>query len=511
MPLFHEADRRLVEIVSRLAYCNPFLQERIALERQALGADFDESRADWNIHSDDAENHPNLLRLKERTESALRGARDKLAQGTKPSSRDAELYEDLLLFAVYHELLPDIDVLLGTTPKRGGGITAKTLYRRLVEWVTPYAQVAPNRSPLEKQWPHVFAGCVQLRRAFHNIYQFIVGTSRVTTQLRAAVWESVFTHDMRRYRRWLFRHLVDYATLITGPTGTGKELVARAVGLSRYIPFDKTTGQFVEDSAGAFFPIHLAALSPTLIESELFGHQRGAFTGAVAARVGWLESCPASGSVFLDEIGELEPALQVKLLRVLQTREFSRLGESKLRRFPGKIIAATNRDLASEIQQGRFREDVFYRLCSDVIIVPSLAERLKDDPQELHDLVTHIVERIAGPEAAELASEMERDIESQLGRGYPWPGNVRELEQCLRNLLIRRRYAPLAAAPAANLTGNSAEATSLARELLSGELTAEQVLCRYCRVVYAQTGSYEATARRLGLDRRTVRAKLMVE
>ena len=120
---------------------------------------------------------------------------------------------------------------------------------------------------------HVFAGFFQIRRAFQNIFNFIIGRSRPAAQLRAAVWESIFTHDMRRYRRVLFDRMADYTTLITGPSGTGKELVAQAVGLSRYIPFDPVARRFRADFAGSFFPLSLSALSPTLIESELFGHK----------------------------------------------------------------------------------------------------------------------------------------------------------------------------------------------------------------------------------------------
>src|SRR5262249_20140703 len=162
----------------------------------------------------------------------------------------------------------------------------------------------------------------QVRRAFHFIYRNILGESAPAVRLRAAVWESIFTRDIRRYRRSLFRRMGDVATLIVGPSGTGKELVARAIGLARYIPFDPDREAFVEDYAGAFYSLNPSALSPTLIESELFGHRRGAFTGAVEDRIGWLEACRPLGTVFLDEIGELDPAIQVKLLRVLQTREF---------------------------------------------------------------------------------------------------------------------------------------------------------------------------------------------
>src|SRR5439155_14349722 len=122
---------------------------------------------------------------------------------------------------------------------------------------------------------------------------------------------------------------------------------------------------------------------PTLIETELFGHRKGAFTGAVADRPGWLEVCPPFGTVFLDEIAETQAAIQVKLLRVVQTRTFQRVGETQDRPFRGKIVAATNRDLAAEMQAGRFRPDLYYRLCSNVIETPSLAAQLREAPDEL--------------------------------------------------------------------------------------------------------------------------------
>ena len=134
--------------------------------------------------------------------------------------------------------------------------------------------------------------------------------------LRASIWQSVLTCDMRRYRRTMWKRMADFPTLVTGPSGSGKELVARAIGGARYIPFDPIRLTFDSDQQSAFLAINVAALSPTLIESELFGHRRGSFTGAIADRKGWLETCPALGSVFLDELGEMDLSLQVKLLRV---------------------------------------------------------------------------------------------------------------------------------------------------------------------------------------------------
>ena len=244
-------------------------------------------------------------------------------------------------------------------------------------------------------------------------------------------------------------------------------------------------------------------MSPTLIESELFGHKRGSFTGAVTDRAGWLEACPSHGTVFLDEIGELDPAIQVKLLRVLQARSFSRLGETDIRQFPGKIVAATNRNLADERQAGRFRQDLYYRLCSDNIQVPSLRERIAADPNELRHLIAHLSQRLIGEEGPKLAQEVEAWTEQHLGPDYEWPGNVRELEQCIRNVLIRHDYVP----PQRSANG-SGDVERLTADLHAGRLTAEELLSWYCTYHYARTGSYEATARQLQIDRRTVKAKV---
>jgi transcriptional regulator with AAA-type ATPase domain len=497
MGLLGTGDRVLAEAISRLAYCNPFLPERIECERQALGTEFVSGGTLWHV-SGQPQPAPNVHALRQRAETLAARLSARLREGVRPSPEELGLYEDVVVYRLFSGVEDDFYRLID-----GRNAAAKVAFydtfRRDVERLL---QIPGATVVAEHDVPHLFAAFFQIRRAFHYIFRNILGNSVPVVRLRAAVWQSIFTRDMRRYRRALYQRMGDVATLISGPSGTGKELVARAIGLARYIPFDPGRKAFVEDFAGSFYALNPSALSPTLIESELFGHCRGAFTGAVQDRAGWLEACPSLGTVFLDEIGELDVAIQVKLLRVLQSRTFQRLGDTRDRPFQGKLVAATNRDLAHEIQARRFREDFYYRLCSDLIVTPSLAEQLGDAPGERAALVRVIAGRVAGEaEAESLAEETERWIAVNLGADYRWPGNVRELEQCVRNVMIRGEYRPAG-------SGSPSARQRLADDLLSGSLSAEDLLRRYCTLVYAATGSFQETGRRLGLDRRTVREKI---
>src|SRR5205807_1810835 len=462
------SDRTLAEAISRLAYCNPFLPERIECERQALGDAFVPGGTLWHA-TGDPEPPPNVFALRERAGALSERLAARLAEQARPGAEDLQLYEDVVIYMLFARYDDDF---YGLIDERAA-TAAVGFYRRFRQDVERLLQIPRARLVADRDVPHLFAAFFQVRRAFHYIFYNIIGNSAPSVRLRATVWQSIFTRDMRRYRRSLYQRMGDVATLITGPSGTGKELVAQAIGLARYIPFDPEKQAFVENFAGSFYALNPSALSPTLIESELFGHRRGAFTGAVQDRAGWLEVCRPLGTVFLDEIGELEPALQVKLLRVLQTRTFQRLGDTRDRRFHGKIIAATNRALPSEMASGRFRQDLYYRLCSDIIVTPSLAEQLDAEAGERQALVRFLARRVAGDgEAASLAEETERWIDGHLGDGYRWPGNVRELEQCVRNVMIRGEYRP---PHATRVSGRQ----RVAEEMLAGALNADELLrCR---------------------------------
>jgi transcriptional regulator with AAA-type ATPase domain len=501
--LFRDSERRFAAAVARIAYDNPFAPERIESERLALGSEFAESGPVWSpdraqlvglaFHRE----RPNVIRLRDLSWQHALALRARLdGKHGELGADELELYEDLCLYAIFarYELsLYELAVDESGQARRVGFFPAfkRDFERLLVEPGLPLPSGLSAATAL--------AFFFQIRRAFHYIFRYLLGVSRPIAELRAETWHSVFTHDLRRYRSSVYRHMADIPTLIVGPSGTGKDLVAQAIGYSRYLAFDEAKQRFVEAFSTQYHALNVSALSSGLIESELFGHRRGAFTGALEDRQGWLEMCGPDGSVFLDEIGELGTELQVKFLRVLQTRSFQRLGETKPRMFLGKIVAATHRDLDQGLQAGWFREDLYYRLCADRIQTPTLRERFEADPNELFLMVTVLSERIAGQEhGPALGKQVLHWIETELGPGYVWPGNVRELEQCVRNVLIRQRYRP---------ARRTTQPSALDQALLGSQLSSEALLDRYCALVYRETGSYVETGRRLGLDRRTVKER----
>lgn len=501
MAFLTPAERGFLQAVSKVSYCNPFLPEGIEYERQALGPEFEAGKGVRSFQVDEPERPINRVKISDRLESLLPALRDRLASGSTASATDLQLYEDAALFVLFYRHVQAVKaVIVAALERRRESGLARVYDACRRDWIY-FSQIPGVRLPMDLAPAHVFACVFQVERGFHNIFANIIGESMAAARLRAAVWQSIFTHDLRRYITTLYASMRDVTTLITGPSGTGKELVARAVGLSGYIPFDEKAHGFTSDFAGSFHALNLSAMPVTLIESELFGHRRGAFTGAVSDRRGWLEICEPGGAVFLDEVGDLDPVVQVKLLRVLESRTFQQVGATTSLRFRGKIIAATNRDLAEGMRSGQFRQDFYYRLCSDVIVTPSLRDQLRESPAVLQELLTFITQRMAGSDADAVAAEVEAWIVNHLGIDYAWPGNFRELEQCVRNVLIRREYQPSRPSPLSTRE-------RIAGAMLDGNLSADELLGQYCTLVFAQTGSYQETARRLKIDRRTVRSKI---
>jgi DNA-binding NtrC family response regulator len=213
---------------------------------------------------------------------------------------------------------------------------------------------------------------------------------------------------------------INASVLVTGESGTGKELIANAI--------HRLGGR----SSQPFIAVSCGAIPETLIEAELFGHEKGAFTGTVGSRVGFLEQA-AEGTLFLDEIGDLSPSTQVKLLRVLQQREFTRLGSTRLIPLRARLIFATHRDLGDMVTQGTFRQDLYYRINVMRIHAPALQERREDIPEISTHFLRHYSDMYQKP-MVNIDTEAMAALES-----YPWPGNVRELENVVQRAIIMAR------------------------------------------------------------------------
>jgi len=257
-----------------------------------------------------------------------------------------------------------------------------------------------------------------VRRALEK-QSLVVENRNLKAQLEATRRRSIVGNSLpwRRMMDVVMQAAPSSATvLIQGESGTGKELLARAI-------HDHSQRQ-----SGPFVPVNCAAIPETIMEAELFGYERGAFTGAVARRDGRF-SLAHSGTLFLDEVGEISPQVQVKLLRVLQEGEFERLG-GRTQKVDIRLCAATNKDLAVEVQEGRFREDLFYRLNVITVYVPPLRERSDDVPL----LADFFLRRYADKNAKEVSGFTRVAMDRLVG--YHWPGNVRELENVVERAVV---------------------------------------------------------------------------
>jgi len=278
------------------------------------------------------------------------------------------------------------------------------------------------------------------------------------------------------------------SVLITGETGTGKELVARAIH------------DLSPRASKPFVPVNCSALPETLLESELFGHMKGSFTGAIATRRGLFEDAHG-GTVFLDEVSTVSPATQVKLLRVLQERQVQRVGGGAWIPVDFRLIAATNRNLTEEVDAGRFRDDLYFRLNVFPIEVPPLRDRRDDIPL----LANHFRQRFA--EANDVEPPVISPETLRRMMDYDWPGNVRELENFVERAMIMYQGTPSIRFDVPNYRGASdGAALQRARE---GHWTIDQLEREHILAVLEETGGNQTRAAGiLGIDRRTLYRKL---
>jgi DNA-binding NtrC family response regulator len=283
------------------------------------------------------------------------------------------------------------------------------------------------------------------------------------------------------------------SVLLSGESGTGKELAARAIH------------QLSPRRDGPWVAINCGAIPHTLIESELFGHERGAFTDAVDQRIGRFEAA-SGGTLLLDEIGELEPAMQVKLLRVLQERRMERVGSSQTFEVDVRILAATNRDLAADVESGRFRADLYYRINVVPIRMPALRERRED--------IRLLAERHLARAAEELGRRISFDPTALAAlESYPWPGNVRELENAIEHGLALCDGEVIEVSDLPRDVARSGLAESLREDWRSGRVGFEETVNRFERELLVEAlartgGNQTQAAAELGITRRVLKLKM---
>ncbi len=278
--------------------------------------------------------------------------------------------------------------------------------------------------------------------------------------------------------------------LITGESGTGKEVIANAI---HYNSFRKDA---------PFIKINCAALTETLLESELFGHEKGAFTGADRRREGKFRQAEG-GSLFLDEVSEMSPSMQVKLLRVIQERELTRVGGAEVIKVNVRLIAASNKDLKKEMDNGRFREDLFYRLNVVGLNVPPLRERKEDIPI----LAQHFLQQFGAQNSKKIKGFTPQAMEKLLK--YSWPGNIRELMNAIERAVVLSGNEYLDAEELALMTADNSRDVKSLENKLSENLQLEEVEKRtIIDALAAARGNKSEAARRLGITRKTLRKKL---
>ncbi|GIX06110.1 MAG: sigma-54-dependent Fis family transcriptional regulator [Candidatus Poribacteria bacterium] len=284
----------------------------------------------------------------------------------------------------------------------------------------------------------------------------------------------------------------DITVLIQGESGTGKELVARAIHFNG------------ARRNGPFVAVNCAAIPENLIESELFGHEKGAFTGAIARRIGKFEQANG-GTILLDEIGEMPMLLQSKLLRVLQEREIERVGGTRPIPVDVRVIAATNRDLSEEVRAGRFREDLYYRIAQFPIVIPPLRERREDIPL----LVEHFLKKACEQERRAVHKVSDEAMAAMMR--YPWPGNVRELENAIQRAVIMEtsNVLQLSSLPPEIQLSSPLRSPEVSEEDGEGFITLEEAERRaLIRALRAMDYDVSRCAEALGIDRSTLYRKI---
>jgi hypothetical protein len=476
MALFSGSTQHAAEAIAALAYANPWLPERAALEQRALGSAFKAGPSAADGRSANAE----LLAL--RASELVERAHDKLTAEATRAPADVQLYQDLVRFDLQQRGEPLLGALAqaaGEGGLRRRRVASFKLFRAQAEQL---GVLAGERLPLLERLPHLFALLFQQRRALALLHAHVPGEARAVQALRAEAWHSLFGHDLRRREAAQDGSATALPTLIRAPIGEDAAPLAQALAGAAYLPFDERELRFTCEPE--LITLGAAELAPGELARTLGGGDAELEAGEVRA------------TSFIDELCDLDPAAQRVFAAALARRRTAARGGVH------KWIAATRHDPAQEARRGRLREDLVWELCADTLVLPPLAAQLAGRPEDLIELCAHAVRGLCARDQEDAAAhEVARFVEHHLPR-YAWPGGRRELWQCARSVLVHGRYN----APQAPRTGSAIE--RLAQRLERAELSAEALLDAYVTIAYHRIGSYQEAARQLGLDRRTVKSRV---
>ena len=472
--------RDFFRIVAKAAFCNPFAVESLKLNSKIAKGKYD---------AGDILNKKAISNVRQKLHNISAG--EKLDWRTF-AGEDQELIRIALLYDVYYDCIKEFDTLIAQQVAAGNEPCSVPFAKDTLAFLRQSGFSAEDAK-------HNFAFFYQLRRAWYFIYHGLIGQNPSMEELRSHLWRAIFTYDPRWYEKFLWNRMEDFSTFLVGETGTGKGTAAAAIGRSGFIPFDEKRGCFAESFTSNFIEINLSQFPEALIESELFGHKKGSFTGAIGDHQGVFSRCSRYGAIFLDEIGDISIPAQIKLLKVIQERNFSAVGSHKKLHFYGRVIAATNKSLDELRRQGAFREDFYYRLCSDIIHVPSLRQQIAEARNSIRILLDHVIEKIIGEPAPELLELILEILDKEVGPNYHWPGNVRELEQATRRILLTRHYKGDTSCVPVSQTDR------LQKAIEEESVNAQELLSSYCNILYQKHGTFEEVSRITKLDRRTVK------
>lgn len=491
MSLLEGEDQRAVEALGALAWGNPFAPEREALVARALGPAYRAPGGGAEAAS------ANDRTLADRAALLVPRAGAALAGAPRADAAARSSYADLVRFLLVCRLADLFRALADACASGALSRRRVSSYRLLREEMARLGAVREGALAEGSALDHQFAVLFQTSRAAHAIAHGIVGRSEAARGLRAAAWESIFGRDLRRYERVLHARMREVPTLVSGARGGGQREVAEIVASTTYLPFDGEAMRFTAESEGAELALDAHACRPREAEARLFGRR----ASGDAVQVGLFARCPEHATVIVGHVDALARRTQARLASALGARAFLPDGGDDPVPFRGKLVATTEADLGAAARDGRASPTLALALRVDVLEVPSLRARIQNDPSDLEALVRRSFTRMLGVDHVDGTVDEALAFLDAHRRGHDWPGGLDELEATLRSLLVRGGPTPPPDLPVPALD-------RLASGFRRAELEAERLLDAYCTIAYVRWGSYQEAARRLGLDRRTVRARV---